>query len=80
MSQLKKYKGGHELAVPTTLPHMDKKGLLDVEPVAILDRKIVKKKNVVAIYGLVQWANGEPQDATWELLEDLYKRFPGFDS
>ncbi|GKA26308.1 retrotransposable element Tf2, partial [Tanacetum coccineum] len=50
-----------------------------VPPLAILARKIVKKNNVVGVYGLIQWANGIFDDATWELLEDLIKRFPAFD-
>ncbi|PWA66266.1 hypothetical protein CTI12_AA245140 [Artemisia annua] len=48
-------------------------------PIAVLDRKMVKKNNTVAVYGLIQWANGDKDDATWESLEDLVKRFPMFD-
>ncbi|PWA97758.1 hypothetical protein CTI12_AA026330 [Artemisia annua] len=40
---------------------------------------MVKKNNTVAVYGLIQWANGDKDDATWEPLEDLVKRFPMFD-
>ncbi|GKA04647.1 hypothetical protein Tco_0683767 [Tanacetum coccineum] len=42
-------------------------------------RKMVKKKNVVAVYGLVQWTNGNVEDATWELLEKLSKDYSEFD-
>ncbi|GJX09587.1 hypothetical protein Tco_0199446, partial [Tanacetum coccineum] len=53
----------------TVLPHVNKEGLLEVSPKQVLDRKIAKKNNVVAVYGLIQWSNGGPQDATRELLE-----------
>ncbi|GJW36708.1 retrotransposable element Tf2 [Tanacetum coccineum] len=32
----------------------------------------------VVVYGLIQWANGSKDDATWELLEELYAKFPAF--
>nr|GEV70548.1 hypothetical protein [Tanacetum cinerariifolium] len=59
---------------------LNKEGLIKVELMKPLDRKIVKKNNAMVVYGLVQWSNGDPQDATWELLEDLYKKYPLFDS
>ncbi|GJV26690.1 gypsy/ty3 retroelement polyprotein [Tanacetum coccineum] len=61
------------------LPHCDDEGLIIVPPLSILARKMVKRNNAIAVYGLIQWANGSPDDATWELLEDLIKRFPAFD-
>ncbi|GJS15894.1 retrotransposable element Tf2 [Tanacetum coccineum] len=54
-------------------------GMLAAQPLTILDRKMVKKKNDVAIYGLVQWTNGNVEDATWEPLEKLSKDYPEFD-
>ncbi|GKC32424.1 retrotransposable element Tf2 [Tanacetum coccineum] len=80
VSQLKKLHGTHLANASNVLPQVDKDGLLEVTPIKILDRKIVKKNNVVAVYGLIQWSNGGPQDATWELLADVYKKFPLFDS
>ncbi|GJS71775.1 retrotransposon-related protein, partial [Tanacetum coccineum] len=80
VSQLEKVHGRHELQGPAVLPQLNKDGLLEVEPMKLMERKIVKKNNVVAVCGLVQWSNGGPQDATWELLEDLYKKYPLFDS
>ncbi|GJX10764.1 retrotransposable element Tf2 [Tanacetum coccineum] len=44
------------------------KGSLIVQPVKLLDRKIVKKNNKVLVYGLVQWANSKVDDASWEDL------------
>ncbi|GJZ09257.1 retrotransposon-related protein [Tanacetum coccineum] len=53
-------------------------GKLAAQPLKILDRKIVKKKNVVEVYGLVQWTNGNVEDATWEPLDKLSKDYPAF--
>ncbi|GJY13793.1 retrotransposable element Tf2 [Tanacetum coccineum] len=80
VSQLKKVHGKHEMQRSVVLPQLNKDGLLEVEPMKLLDRKIVKRNNDVVVYGLVQWSNGGLQDATWELLEDLYKKYPLFDS
>ncbi|GJX06000.1 reverse transcriptase [Tanacetum coccineum] len=49
------------------------------QPLTILDRRIVKKRNAVAIYGLVQWTNASKEDATWEPLDKLGKDYPEFD-
>ncbi|GJX53028.1 reverse transcriptase [Tanacetum coccineum] len=62
-------------------PHkqIDTKGLIEVKTMKLLDRKIMKKRNTMVVYGLIQWTNGGVQDATWELLEEFCKRFPEFD-
>ncbi|GJU51960.1 reverse transcriptase, partial [Tanacetum coccineum] len=62
----------------SSLPSCDKDGLLAVEPIAILDRKMVKKRNAVEVHGLIQWANGTSEDATWEPLAELCDKFPNF--
>nr|GEV67106.1 reverse transcriptase [Tanacetum cinerariifolium] len=60
------------------LPRCNKEGLMEPKPIALLDKKMLKKNNAVVVYGLVQWANGSKEDATWELLEDLYAKFSMF--
>nr|GEW02604.1 reverse transcriptase [Tanacetum cinerariifolium] len=60
------------------LPHCGEEGLLSVEPEKILDRRIGKVNNRAAVYVLVKWINHSKEDATWELAEDLSKRFPQF--
>ena len=45
-------------------------------PIAILDRKLVKRGNQAATKVLVQWSNLPSEDATWEFLFDIQKRFP----
>ena len=79
VSQLKKCRGEVPDNQDAILPHCDEVGSLVIPPLAVLDRKIVKKNNAAAVYGLIQWANGSEDDATWEPLEDLIKRFPLFD-
>nr|GEU89064.1 hypothetical protein [Tanacetum cinerariifolium] len=62
------------------LPSYNKEGILELEPIALLDKKMVKKKNVAVVYGLVQWANETEEGATWEPMEELYEKFPTFDA
>ncbi|GJV30346.1 putative mitochondrial protein [Tanacetum coccineum] len=51
---------------------------LSVEPEKILDRRIGKLNNRAVIHVLVKWVNHNEEDATWEIIEDLLKRFPDF--
>nr|GEW21734.1 hypothetical protein [Tanacetum cinerariifolium] len=46
--------------------------------VKVLDRKMVKENNKLMVYVLIQWSNGSPDDATWELATTLEKKFPDF--
>ncbi|GJT05971.1 retrotransposon-related protein [Tanacetum coccineum] len=59
-------------------PQFDDEGLLADTPLKLLERKIVKQNNKMVIYALIQWSNGEIEDATWEKLEDIVSRFPEF--
>nr|GEZ11258.1 integrase, catalytic core [Tanacetum cinerariifolium] len=74
VSQLKLCKGNS--FKKGLLPHYGEEGLLSVEPEKILDRRIGKVNNRAAVYVLVKWINHSEEDATWELAEDLSKRFP----
>nr|GEV58472.1 putative mitochondrial protein [Tanacetum cinerariifolium] len=42
------------------------------------DRKMVKENNKLLVYVWIQWSNGSPDDATWELATALEKKFPDF--
>ena len=75
VSLLKK-KIGDATIVSSRLPVLDKEGRMQIMPIAILDRKLMKKGNRAAIAVLVQWSNLYPKNATWEDLEDLQKQFP----
>ncbi|GJZ27288.1 retrotransposon-related protein [Tanacetum coccineum] len=76
VSQLKLCKG--DSFKKGLLPHYGDEGLLSVEPEKILDRRIGKVNNKVVVHVLVKWINHSEEDATWELAEDLLKRFPDF--
>jgi len=73
---LLKRKIGDATIVLSKLPVSDKKGRMQIVPIAILDRKLMKKGNGAATAVLVQWSNLYPEDATWEDLNDLQKQFP----
>ncbi|GJS12231.1 retrotransposable element Tf2 [Tanacetum coccineum] len=74
--QLKKCKGQH--VVVGTLPQCDENGLILAQPVAILDRRPGKVGNAAGVFILVQWSNSNPEDATWEPIEDIQRHFPEF--
>nr|GEV76882.1 retrotransposon protein, putative, unclassified [Tanacetum cinerariifolium] len=65
--------------VPTTsipLPCCNKEGLITALPVTMLDRKIAKVRNTTVVYWLVQWSNGNADDATWEVAIELQAKYP----
>ncbi|GKC53698.1 retrotransposable element Tf2 [Tanacetum coccineum] len=55
--------------VPSVLSYVYR--LILEEPYDVLDRRMAKRGNAAAIYVLIQWVNGSPVDATWELYEDI---------
>ncbi|GJW59898.1 retrotransposable element Tf2 [Tanacetum coccineum] len=61
-----------------TFPVCNDNGLLAVEPQAVLDMRMQKKNNKVAVYLLIRWVNGTKDDATWEPAKEFIKRFPDF--
>ncbi|GJZ04252.1 putative mitochondrial protein [Tanacetum coccineum] len=57
--KLKKVKGAITNLIPVTpLPQCDNQGQIEVQPMTILDRKMVKHKNAAVVYALIQWTNG----------------------
>ncbi|GKA61116.1 ribonuclease H-like domain-containing protein, partial [Tanacetum coccineum] len=79
VSQLKKCRHPSPNQVCGNLPPCDNIGAFLMEPVAVLDRRMARKGNVVEVYVLVQWANGTNEDATWESVTDLQAKFLNFD-
>lgn len=77
VSQLKK-KIGNKHVVQTVLPEVLDSHDPAATPTLVLGRKLIKKGNRPATMVLVQWSNGTPETATWELWEELTKRFPEF--
>ncbi|GJV67266.1 reverse transcriptase [Tanacetum coccineum] len=62
VSQLKRCKG-QNLQVGIW-PQCDNSGLIQAQPVAILERKLGKVGNAAGVFVLMQWANSGPEDAT----------------
>ena len=67
--------GGTQAQIPAGITHQ---GQMLAEPIAVLDRRLVKRGRVAATQVLVQWSNSFPEDATWEYLQDLRLQFPHF--
>ncbi|CAM8888386.1 unnamed protein product [Rhodiola kirilowii] len=63
---------------PPALPQY----LLDMgktkEPDAILDKKVVKRRNAAATKVLVKWKGFPTEHATWEFYKDFIGKFPEF--
>jgi hypothetical protein len=77
VSQLEKYIGPSPVQLYMLSSFSTHTDLL-YEPVAILDRKMVKRGNHIVTMGLVQWSNGTLEDATWENFYDIQQQFPHF--
>jgi Chromo (CHRromatin Organisation MOdifier) domain len=76
VSQLKPRIGKGEAVVPN-LPVLGPERGLRLVPVAILDRKIVKRGNAPVAQILVKWSNTTEEEATWEYYEEI-KKYPDF--
>ena len=49
-----------------------------VEPVAILERRMVKRGNQAVAQLLIPWTNSSLEEATWEFASEIRRRFPKF--
>ncbi|KAL5850318.1 hypothetical protein ACOSQ4_008331 [Xanthoceras sorbifolium] len=78
VSQLKAKIGSRFTSNPQ-LPHAGPDGQILAQPVAVLERKMVKKHNKAVVQYLIQWSTTSPEDATWEDAEMIRKSFPSFD-
>ncbi|GJS29298.1 gypsy/ty3 retroelement polyprotein [Tanacetum coccineum] len=78
VSQLNQFKGNVS-QVSVTLPQCDFVGVIALEPIAVLDRRMAKRGNDAVVYVLIQWSNEGVNDATWELYDDIAVRFPHLD-
>ncbi|GKC60751.1 reverse transcriptase, partial [Tanacetum coccineum] len=57
-------------------PICDQEGEITAMPITIIVMKVGKVKNRPITYVLVQWSNHKKEEATWELYNDLIRRFP----
>lgn len=49
-----------------------------LQPVAILDRRVVQRHNVAAVQYLIQWADQRASEATWVFATAFEAQFPEF--
>nr|GEY02193.1 Ty3/gypsy retrotransposon protein [Tanacetum cinerariifolium] len=63
---------------PSKIVSILKEARFSLQPSAVLDQKLVKRRNRIAMKVLVQWKGQTTQDATWEFLDELKLRFPDF--
>ncbi|KAI9161470.1 hypothetical protein LWI28_017754 [Acer negundo] len=75
MSKELKKKVGAAVQPSTTLPRTGADEHLQVFPMAILERKVVKRLNQAVAQLLVQWSNTKPDVATWEDASQIRARF-----
>ena len=50
----------------------------DLQPQAVMERRINRKRNHAITQLLIHWKGFSPADATWESAEDITARFPNF--
>jgi len=46
-----------------------------VQPVGTLDKKVIMLRNRVVGQVKVQWRHFNPEDATWELEDEMWKEY-----
>ncbi|XP_075108974.1 uncharacterized protein LOC142180799 [Nicotiana tabacum] len=77
VSQLKRRIG--PTIVPAQQPPLcDMEGKVLIQPVTILQRKMIRVNNGVGVKVLVQWANLSEKEASWEDWSYIKHRFPEF--
>ncbi|KAJ7960249.1 Ty3/gypsy retrotransposon protein [Quillaja saponaria] len=76
VSQLKAAIGEHPAT--TIPPSCNEKGIVTIEPEAILDRRMVRKGHKAVTQVLIKWSSSIMEDATWEDLKSLKQKFPAF--
>lgn len=74
VSQLKKHVENH--VVQTDLSILPKTPLL--QPQQVLERRMVKKRNVAVTQFLIRWSDLQLTEATWEDTKEFQWRFPQF--
>ncbi|KAJ1694535.1 hypothetical protein LUZ63_011233 [Rhynchospora breviuscula] len=75
VSQLKARVGAHQPITPT-LPLMGFSSPTIRVPIAILARKLIKRRNAPIAQILVQWQNQPVEEASWEDYDVIKQKFP----
>lgn len=77
---LPKKKVGDRVVVQTILPITGDDVQFLVKPVAILQRKLIKRNNGAVVRVPMQWSNLSLKDATWEDYQFFKAKFLDYDS
>ncbi|KAH9735939.1 hypothetical protein KPL71_017914 [Citrus sinensis] len=62
----------------TELPTIQEDGRMQLEPLALLEKRTVKRNNRPVVQWLIHWTNSFPEDATWEDACVIRQKFPEF--
>ncbi|XP_019154659.1 PREDICTED: CASP-like protein 5C3 [Ipomoea nil] len=78
VSRLKK-KVGDQIVPQHEPPLVGQEGEVLAQPIAVLNKRLIKRNNNAVTQILVQWANFPEEAATWEYYYHVTKQFPTFD-
>lgn len=78
VSQLKKHLGAQAVPIPG-LPLVGDNGKIKTEPISVLDRRAIPRRNKPVAEWLIQWLSLGHEDATWEDVTFLQSTFPNFE-
>lgn len=67
---------GEWISPQTHLPFVNKDGIIQAQPVAILDRRLIKRHGCTDAKVLVRWQGAGDEEATWEVYNELQSKFP----
>jgi len=73
---LKKYIHDPNHIVDWHVIQVEPEGGFQVQPVCILDKKVTMLRNRAIGQVKVQWRHYSPEDATWELEEEMWREYP----
>ena len=76
VSLLKKYIHDPNHIIDWHVIQVEPEGDFLVQPVGILDKKVTMLRNRAIGQVKVLWGHFSPEDATWELEEEMRKKFP----
>ena len=76
VSLLKKYVHDPNHLVDWRMIQVEPEGGFQVQPVGILDKKVKMLRNRAIGQVKVQWRHFSPEDATWELEDEMRKAYP----
>ena len=76
VSLLKKYVYDLAHIIDWNVVQVEPKGEFQVEPACILDKKEIVLKNRVITWVKVQWKHFRPEEATWELEDEMWMKYP----